>query len=246
MKCPPRFAKDLKTRLQSLARRRRCRQRLLVEGEGEQLPELQQGPHKLDVVAPRRPPVPLSENVGQRFDAMVPILRNLRVSRRSTWRPARSSICLKPVLLAILVAVAIYTYTKKDFGQHEAKDHPPKKELLFAIAISLIIGFYDGFIGPGAGSFLILAFISLLGYDFLHASAQAKLVNLATNLGSIVLFTIKGKILWTVAFPMAACNAVGGMLGAKMAIAKGNKFIRIFFLVVILGTLTRFAWDVLF
>ena len=153
---------------------------------------------------------------------------------------------MKPVLLAILVAVAIYTYTKKDFGQHEAKDHPPKKELLFAIAISLIIGFYDGFIGPGAGSFLILAFISLLGYDFLHASAQAKLVNLATNLGSIVLFTIKGKILWTVAFPMAACNAVGGMLGAKMAIAKGNKFIRIFFLVVILGTLTRFAWDVLF
>jgi uncharacterized membrane protein YfcA len=153
---------------------------------------------------------------------------------------------MKPVLLAILVAVAIYTYSKKDFGQHEAKDHPPKKELLFAVAISLIIGFYDGFIGPGAGSFLILAFISLLGYDFLHASAQAKLVNLATNLGSIVLFTIKGKILWAVAFPMAACNAAGGILGAKMAIAKGNKFIRIFFLVVILGTLTRFAWDVLF
>jgi uncharacterized membrane protein YfcA len=153
---------------------------------------------------------------------------------------------MKPVLLAILVIVAIYTYTKKDFGQHEAKDHPPKKELFFAIAISLIIGFYDGFIGPGTGSFLILAFISMLGYDFLHASAQAKLVNLATNLGSIVLFTIKGKILWTVALPMAACNAVGGMLGAKMAIAKGNKFIRIFFLVVIMGTLARFAWDVLF
>jgi uncharacterized protein len=153
---------------------------------------------------------------------------------------------MKPVLLAILVAVAIYTYSKKDFGQHQAKDHPPKKELLYAITISLFIGFYDGFIGPGAGSFLILAFISLLGYDFLHASAQAKLVNLATNLGSIVLFTIKGKILWPVALPMAACNAVGGILGARMAIMKGNKFIRIFFLVIIMATLIRFAWDVLF
>ncbi|HWI93491.1 MAG TPA: TSUP family transporter [Flavisolibacter sp.] len=151
---------------------------------------------------------------------------------------------MKPVLLIILAVVAIYTYTKKNFGQHEAKDHPPQKELWFAVAISLIIGFYDGFIGPGAGSFLILAFISLLGYDFLHASAQAKLVNLATNLGSIVLFTIKGKIIWAVALPMAVCNAVGGMLGARMAIMKGNKFIRIFFLVIILGTLLRFAWDV--
>ena len=152
---------------------------------------------------------------------------------------------MKPVLLVILVVVAIYTYTKKDFGQHEAKDHPPQKELWYAVAISITIGFYDGFIGPGAGSFLILAFISLLGYDFLHASAQAKLVNLATNLGSIVLFTIKGKIIWMVAIPMAVCNAVGGMLGAKMAIMKGNKFIRVFFLVVIIATLVRFAWDVL-
>jgi len=152
---------------------------------------------------------------------------------------------MKPVLLAILVVVAVYTYTKKDFGQHEAKNHPPKKELWFAIAISLLIGFYDGFIGPGAGSFLILAFISLLGYDFLHASAQAKLVNLATNLGSIVLFTIKGNIIWPVALPMAACNAAGGILGARMAITKGNKFIRFFFLVVIVATLARFAWDVL-
>lgn len=152
---------------------------------------------------------------------------------------------MKPVLLVVLLVVAVYTYTKKDFGQHEAKDHPPQKELWYAIAISLIIGFYDGFIGPGAGSFLILAFISLLGYDFLHASAQAKLVNLSTNLGSIVLFTIKGKIIWLVALPMAICNAIGGMLGARLAIMKGNKFIRLFFLVIIIGTLLRFGWDVL-
>lgn len=157
-----------------------------------------------------------------------------------------SNSFMKPVLLVVLIIVAIYTYTKKDFGQHEAKNHPFSKELWFSIGISLIIGFYDGFIGPGAGSFLILAFISLLGYDFLHSSAQAKLVNLATNLGSIVLFTIKGKIIWLIALPMAVCNAFGGIVGARMAIMKGNRFIRVFFLIIIFGTLLRFAWDVLF
>ena len=110
--------------------------------------------------------------------------------------------------------------------------------------ISLVIGFYDGFIGPGAGSFLILVFIAFLGFDFLHASAHAKMVNLATNLGSITLFLIKGKIIWLVALPMAASNALGSIIGANLAIAKGNKFIRIFFLIIVTATLLRFAYDV--
>ena len=104
--------------------------------------------------------------------------------------------------------------------------------------------FYDGFIGPGAGSFLILVFIAFLGFDFLHASAHAKMVNLPTNLGSITLFLIKGKIIWLVALPMAASNALGSILGANLAIAKGNKFIRIFFLIIVTATLLRFAYDV--
>jgi uncharacterized membrane protein YfcA len=108
------------------------------------------------------------------------------------------------------------------------------------------VGFYDGFIGPGTGSFLVLAFIALMGFDFLHASANAKMVNLATNFGSICLFMLKGKIIWAVAIPMALCNAFGGWLGAKLAISKGNKFIRIFFLVVVIGTLIRFAYDVFY
>jgi uncharacterized membrane protein YfcA len=157
-----------------------------------------------------------------------------------------SNSFMKPILLLVLVLVAVYTYTKKNFGQHEEKNHSRKNEMLYAAGISLVIGFYDGFIGPGAGSFLILAFITLLGFDFLHASAHAKLVNLATNLGSIILFSIKGKIIWAVTLPMAICNSAGGMLGARMAIAKGNKFIRIFFLVIVTGTLLRFMWDVFF
>jgi uncharacterized membrane protein YfcA len=155
-----------------------------------------------------------------------------------------SNSFMKPVLLVILSAVLLYTFAKKNFGQHEEKEHSEETELFYVVLISLVIGFYDGFIGPGAGSFLILVFITLLGFDFLHASAHAKMVNLATNLGSITLFLIKGKILWVVALPMAVSNVLGSIIGANLAIAKGNKFIRIFFLIVVTGTLLRFAYDV--
>ena len=151
---------------------------------------------------------------------------------------------MKPFLLIVLSLVAVYTYSKKDFGQHNEKDHSPKRKIIYSVLISLVIGFYDGFIGPGAGSFLILAFITLMGIDFLHASANAKMVNLATNTGSIILFLLKGTIIWSIAIPMAISNALGGMIGARLAINKGNQFIRIFFLIVIIGTLIRFAYDV--
>lgn len=150
---------------------------------------------------------------------------------------------MKPVIFVVLIGVAIYTYTKKNFGQHTQKDHSSRREWLYAILISLCIGFYDGFIGPGAGSFLVLAFITLLGFDFLHASANAKLINLATNLGSISLFLLKGIILWQIAIPMAICNGIGGIVGARLAIARGNRFIRIFFLLIITATLLRFGYD---
>lgn len=151
---------------------------------------------------------------------------------------------MKPLLLFVLSLLVIYTYVKKNFGQHADKSHSVKQQMLYAILISFIIGFYDGFIGPGTGSFLVLAFITLLGFDFLQASANAKMVNLATNFGSICLFISKGKIIWMIAIPMAICNAIGGFIGAKLAINRGNRFIRIFFLIVVIGTLIRFAYDV--
>ena len=151
---------------------------------------------------------------------------------------------MKPLLLLVLIFVAIYTYTKKNFGHQTIKQYSEKKLLVFGLSISLVIGFYDGFIGPGAGSFLVLAFVSIMGYDFLLASTNAKMLNLATNAGSIILFLIKGKIVWAVSLPMAVSNAFGGMIGAKFAIKKGNNFIRIFFLVIVIVTLLRFAWDV--
>lgn len=153
---------------------------------------------------------------------------------------------MKPLLLIVLSFLVIYTYAKKNFGQHVEKQHTPRTQIFNAVAISFIVGLYDGFIGPGTGSFLVVAFIAIMGFDFLHASANAKMVNLSTNFGSICLFILKGKIIWSIALPMAASNAVGGWIGAKLAINKGNSFIRIFFLVVVIGTLIRFAYDVFF
>jgi hypothetical protein len=153
---------------------------------------------------------------------------------------------MKPLLLVILVLVALYTYSKKNFGTHTEKDHSENQQLAYSITTSLVLGFYDGFIGPGAGSFLVLAFITLLGFDFLKASAHAKMVNLATNLGSILFFAGSGRIIFSIAIPMAVCNAIGGTLGARLAIVKGNKFIRLFFLTIIVGTILRFAYDVFF
>lgn len=151
---------------------------------------------------------------------------------------------MKPVIFIVLVGVAIYTYTKKSFGQHTHKELSTKKQLIYSVIISIVIGFYDGFIGPGTGSFLVMAFIGIFGYDFLKAGAHAKMVNLSTNIGSICLFMLKGVIIWSVAIPMAISNGIGGILGARMAINKGNKFIRLFFLCVIIATLIRFGYDI--
>ncbi len=159
---------------------------------------------------------------------------------------AVSNSFMKPFLLIVLILVAIYTYSNKNFGIHTDKNHDSRQQWQYSIIISLVIGFYDGFIGPGAGSFLVLAFIGLMGFDFLKASANAKFVNLATNLGSIIFFVIKGKIIFPIALPMAVCNALGGLLGARLAILKGNQFIRLFFLVIVCITILRFAYDVFF
>ena len=155
-----------------------------------------------------------------------------------------SNSFMKPVILGVLIVVAIYTYTKKDFGTTTTARKSPKHEFILGGLFALIIGFYDGFIGPGAGSFLVLFFISILGFDFLKASAHAKFVNVATNTGSIIFFAGSGHILYHYAIPMAVFNFLGSLMGARLAILKGNKFIRIFFLLVVAATIIRFGYDI--
>ncbi len=153
---------------------------------------------------------------------------------------------MKPVIFCVLIAVAVYTYTKKDFGLAVQRSTTKRNETLYIIVFALLIGFYDGFIGPGAGSFMVLFFISVLGFDFLKASAHSKLLNVSTNLGSILYFSGSGHILYQYALPMAVCNFGGSLLGSRLAILKGNKFIRIFFLIVVAGTIIRFGYDIFF
>ena len=157
-----------------------------------------------------------------------------------------SNSFMKPVIFGVLIVVAVYTYTKKDFGTATANRKSPLKEFVYGGLFALVVGFYDGFIGPGAGSFLVLFFITILGFDFLKASAHAKFVNVATNTGSIIFFAGSGHILYHYAIPMAVCNFCGSLLGARLAILKGNSFIRIFFLLVVAATIIRFGYDIFF
>lgn len=152
---------------------------------------------------------------------------------------------IKPVILVVLVFVAVYTYLNKQFGIHQEKTHAVVKQVLLAGIFGLIIGFYDGLIGPGTGSFLILVFIAVLGFDFIGASAHAKIVNIATNLAAILYFSSTGHILFQYAIPMAVFNLSGAFFGTKLALLKGNKFVRVFFLIVVFGTILRFAYDIL-
>ena len=153
---------------------------------------------------------------------------------------------LKPIRLAVLIAVDIYTYTRKDLGLVKIDAAPVEHALTKGIISGLLLGFYDGFIGPGTGSFLVLVFIALLNEDFLHANAHAKFINMATNLASIVYFSTTGHIFFKLAIPMAVCNMLGGYSGSKLALLKGNRFIRIFFLTIVCAIILRFAYDIFF
>lgn len=152
---------------------------------------------------------------------------------------------IKPVILVVLIGVAIYTYFNKQFGIQKHKSHSVAQQVTLATVFGLIIGFYDGLIGPGTGSFLILVFIAVLGFDFVGASAHAKMVNIATNLAAILYFSSTGHILFQYALPMAAFNIAGAFFGARLALLKGNKFVRIFFLIVVFGTILKFAFELL-
>ncbi|WP_022824655.1 sulfite exporter TauE/SafE family protein [Hymenobacter norwichensis] len=150
---------------------------------------------------------------------------------------------LRPMVLGLLVVIALYTFWRKDLGSIHAPRLTPRREVWVAIIMGAIIGFYDGFFGPGTGSFLLFMFVGLFGYDFLTASASAKLVNVATNLAGLAYFAYTGQVLWIVALPMAASNILGSTLGANYALKKGTGFVRILFLVVVSGIIIKLAWE---
>jgi uncharacterized protein len=152
---------------------------------------------------------------------------------------------LKPIILVLIVAIAVYTYRKKDFGQKEEFRVAPQRLPYWAAGVGGTLGFYNGFVGPGTGSLLVFGFVRVIGYSFLSASAISKVVNVVADVASLVFFLLHKHVLFHLALPMMACNVAGSWLGSRMAMLRGNAFIRKVFLVVVAGIVARFAWDIL-
>jgi uncharacterized membrane protein YfcA len=154
-----------------------------------------------------------------------------------------NSEMLKPFILIVLVVTAVYTFTKKDFGVSETKQLSRHQQFLFASFFSVLIGFYDGFFGPGTGSFFVLAFVAVMGFDFLKASAYSKLVNCITNISALMVFIKNGQCVYQLALWMAVFNMAGSFTGSSLALKKGNIFIRKVFLFIVSLLILKFGWD---
>jgi uncharacterized membrane protein YfcA len=133
---------------------------------------------------------------------------------------------------------------RRDLHRAQAVRFDGRDHYVAASGIGVLIGFYDGAVGPGTGSFLIFALVGFLGYNFLQASAKAKIANVATNLGAIIIFALHGSPLWLLGLIMGAANMLGGLLGARTAVARGSRFVRVIFLVVVSALIVRLAYDV--
>lgn len=153
---------------------------------------------------------------------------------------------IEPIIIAALVAVLIFTIAKPKAGELSKLKYSGQGHYLRAILIGIVIGGYDGMVGPGTGSFLIIAMVTVLGYSFLQASAKAKIVNLATNLGALLLFLPGGHVLVGLGLAMGVMNMLGGYLGARMAISQGSKFIRIIFVIVVSALILKLGSDLIF
>jgi uncharacterized membrane protein YfcA len=150
---------------------------------------------------------------------------------------------LKVAIVVMLVAVFAYTLARPDLGKVEVLKGAAKRQRTVGAVAGLTIGFYDGFIGPGTGTLLMIVLVAALGFAFVGASAIAKVVNVATNFASILVFGISGSIMWVVGLAVGICNLAGGMIGSHVAIRRGSDFVRKFYLVVTFALIVRVLFD---
>jgi uncharacterized membrane protein YfcA len=146
---------------------------------------------------------------------------------------------MRPMVLVLLIVVAIYTWFKPDLGKFENLRHLPRRRVQIAALAGVIIGFYDGIFGPGTGSFLMLILVVSLGYAFITASAIAKVVNVATNVGAIMVFGINGAMIWQIGIIMGVANISGAVVGARLAIKGGSTLVRKVFLIVTVALIVK-------
>jgi uncharacterized protein len=148
-----------------------------------------------------------------------------------------------PIVLVALVGVGLYTWRRPELGLVSARKHDGGAHYGRTAMIGLGVGAYDGFLGPGTGTFFVILLVGVLGYGFLEASAKGKIANLLTNLAAITVFAVHGSLLWQLGLMMGAANLVGGFLGARTAINRGNGFVRRVFLVVVSALVIKLAYD---
>ncbi len=150
---------------------------------------------------------------------------------------------LRPVVLALLALAAVFVGLRRPAPPRLEDAPAPRHARLLAGAVALAVGAYDGFFGPGTGTFLIVAFVALLGDGLAHASAGAKVVNFASNLAAVALFAAKGTVQWRLALPMAAAQLAGGWTGAHLAVRRGDTLVRRAVVGVALAAAAKLAWD---
>ena len=146
---------------------------------------------------------------------------------------------MRPMVLVLLIVVAVYTWFKPDLGKFENLRHLPKRRVQIAAIAGVVIGFYDGIFGPGTGSFLMLILVASLGYAFITASAIAKVVNVATNVGAIMVFGVNGAVLWQIGIILGIANISGAVIGARLAIKGGSTLVRKVFLLVTVALIVK-------
>jgi len=188
-----------------------------------------------------------ARKVSMRWTALLPAaVAALAGSFAGAWTVTLvSANGLRVALPFVLLGVLAYTLARKDLGRHHAPRFSGSAEAAVASGVGLVIGFYDGFFGPGTGSFFVFLFVRLLGYDFLNASASAKLLNTATNSAALVLFAFTGHVWWHVAAVMALANVVGSLLGTRLALKHGAGFVRVVFMGVVAALIAKTGWDAL-
>ena len=149
-----------------------------------------------------------------------------------------------PILLVVLIGVGAYTLLRPELGARTQLRFAGHHHTLAATGAGLVVGFYDGALGPGTGSFLVFALVGLMGYAFLEASAKAKMANFATNLAALVIFVPQGAVIWKVGLLVGASNLVGGYVGARTAVSRGTGFVRVIFVVVVAAFVVKIGSDV--
>jgi uncharacterized membrane protein YfcA len=153
---------------------------------------------------------------------------------------------VRPLVLVMMILVVVYTAVKPEFGAVHGAPLPAAKVRPWALVAGAALGFYDGFFGPGAGSFMIFAFVGVFGLDFLRASSAAKIVNLSTNAAALAFFVPTGHMLWMIALTMALFNIAGAFVGTRLALRHGSGFVRWVFLIVSTILIGKFGYDTLF